>query len=309
MKNCHSSLPTGLGLALVLMGLISTQASAQELEPGAYAPSPKDFNILIGALTYKSGDLAFDPSGPIENASAGIGVGAVGYVRTLGLWGRLANVGFVVPYVRGNVKGDYLGDYHDVFRSGQGDPRLRFAINLRGGPALTLKEFMAYKRKWNLGVSLAVGVPLGQYDSSKLINIGSNRWSFKPEIGLSRTFGRWRFEGAAGAWVFTDNDDFFGGVTRSQDPIGSFQFHVIYTIRPRMWIAYDANYYTGGRTSYGAGKNEDLQSNSRMGLTFAMPVNRTNSFKVSYSRGAFTTIGADFHSIGVAWQVIWGPVD
>ena len=120
--------------------------------------------LLIGALTFNSGDLAFDPAGPIDNASADIGVGTVGYVRTLGLWGRLANVGFGLPYVRGNVKGDYLGDYHDVFRSGMGDPRLRFAINLYGGPALTLKEFMAYQQKWNLGVSLTVGVPLGQYD-------------------------------------------------------------------------------------------------------------------------------------------------
>jgi hypothetical protein len=295
--------------ALCWAGSGSHRVSGQELEPGAYAPSPKDFNILIGALTFNSGDLAFDPAGPIDNASADIGIGSVGYVRTLGLWGRLANVGFGLPYVRGSLEGDYLGEYQKVFRSGQGDPRLRFAINLHGGPALALKEFMAFKRKWNLGVSLTVGVPLGQYDSSKLINIGSNRWSFKPEVGISRTFRRWRFEGAVGAWFFTDNDDFFGGATRKQEAIGSFQFHAIYTIRPRIWIAYDANYYTGGRTSFGAGKNEDLQSNSRMGLTFAMPVNRTNSFKVSYSRGAYTTVGAKFDSIGVAWQVIWGPTE
>jgi hypothetical protein len=282
---------------------------AQELEPGAYSPSPKDFNILIGGLTFNTGDLAFDPSGPIENASADIGAGMIGYVRTLGLWGRLANVGFTLPYVHGDLRGDYLGEFHDVSRSGPGDPRLRLAVNLHGGPALTLKEFMTHKQEWNLGASLIVGLPLGEYDSDKLINIGSNRWSFKPEVGLSRTLGRWRFEGAAGAWFFTVNDDFFGGVSRKQDPIGSFQFHVIYTIRPRMWIAYDANYYTGGRTSYGEGKNEDLQNNSRMGLTFSMPVNRTNSIKVSYSSGAFTTVGADFQSIGLAWQVIWGPVD
>jgi len=309
LRQSSSSIALWVVAALCWVGSGSHRVSGQELEPGAYAPSPKDFNILISALTYKSGDLAFDPSGPIDNASAGIGIGAFGYVRTLGLWGRLANIGFVVPYVRGNVKGDYLGEYHDVFRSGFGDPQLRFAINLHGGPALTLKEFMTYQQKWTLGVSLTVGVPLGQYDASKLINIGGNRWAVKPEVGISRTFGRWRLEGAAGFWAFTDNDDFFGGVTRSQEAIGSFQFHVVYTIRPRMWISYDANYYTGGRTSYGGGKNEDLQSNSRMGLTFAMPVNRTNSLKVSYSRGAYTTIGADFDAIGISWQVIWGPTD
>ena len=96
-------------------------------------------------------------------------------------------------------------------------------------------------------------------------------------------------------------------MTRSQEAIGSFQFHAIYTIRPRMWISSDANYYTGGRTSFGAGKNEDLQDNSRMGLTFAMPVNRNQSLKFNYSRGARTSVGAKFDSIGVAWQWVWGP--
>jgi hypothetical protein len=115
---CQSSSSIALWVvaALCWVGSGSHHVSGQELEPGAYAPSPKDFNILISALTFNSGDLAFDPAGPIDNASAEIGVGSVGYVRTLGLWGRLANVGFSLPYVRGNVKGDYLGDYHDVFR-------------------------------------------------------------------------------------------------------------------------------------------------------------------------------------------------
>ena len=292
-----------LPIWVILSAVVSSRIAAQELEPGAYSPSPIDFNILVGALTFNSGDLAFDPSGPITDASANITTAGFGYVRTMGLFGRLANLGVILPYVRGDLEGYYLGEYQKVFRSGQGDPRLRFAINLVGGPALTLKEFAAAKPKWTVGVSVTVGVPLGQYDSSKLINIGGNRWSLKPE----RTVGRWRFEGAVGVWMFTDNTDFFGGATRSQDPIGSLQFHVIYTFRPRMWIAYDANYYTGGRTSFGAGKNEDLQDNSRMGLTFAMPINRTQSLKFNYSRGARTSVGAKFDSIGVAWQLVWGP--
>jgi hypothetical protein len=74
-----------------------------------------------------------------------------------------------------------------------------------------------------------------------------------------------------------------------------------------MWIAYNANYFYGGTTSYGAGRNEDLQDNSRMGLTFALPLNQAQSLKFSYSRGARTSVGAKFDSIAVAWQMIWGP--
>ncbi len=291
---------------LALAGATSSRICAQELEPRAYVPSPINLNVLVGVLTFNAGDLAFDPSGPISDANANVGASGIGYVRTMGAFGRSANVSILLPYVKGNLEGFYLDEYQKVSRSGPGDPKVRFSINLYGGPAMNLKEFQAYRPKWTLGASLSVKAPLGQYDSSKLINIGSNRWAFKPDIGIARTFGRWRIEGDVGVWLFTDNNDFFDGGTRTQEAIGSFQFHLIYSFNPLMWIAYDANYYTGGRTSFGNGKNEDLQSNSRMGLTFSMPVNRKNTLKFSYSRGAFTTIGADFDSFGVAWTYIWG---
>lgn len=295
--------------ALALAALAPIRVDAQELEPRAYVPSPKDLNILVGALTFNAGDLAFDPSGPIDDANANIGIGAIGYVRTMAAFGRSANASVVLPYVKGDLEGIYLDEYQEVSRSGPGDPKLRFAINLYGAPAMNLKEFAVFKPKWTVGTSLSVLLPLGRYDSSQMINIGSNRWGFKPEIGIGRTIGRWRIEGDVGVWFFTDNNDFFGGGTRSQEPIGSVQVHLIYSITPLMWIAYDVNYYAGGRTSFGDGKNQDLQRNSRMGLTFSIPVNRSNTLKFSYSRGAFTSIGADFDSFGVAWSHVFGATN
>jgi hypothetical protein len=281
--------------------------TAQELEPGAYSPSPVDFNILAMGFAYNWGDLSFDPTGPISDGSADVHTIVLGYVRTIDVAGRAASVGLIVPYVFGDVRGTYLGQFQQVSRSNFGDVKFRFAINLHGVPAMSAQEFAGYQQKgWNIGASLTVSAPFGQYSSDKLINIGTNRWGFKPEIGLTRRFGRWSLELYSGIWLFTDNSDFYGGQTRSQEPIGSVQFHAIYTIRPRMWIAYDANYYTGGRTSFGPEKNQDLMRNSRMGLTFAMPINRQHSVKVTYSRGAYTTIGADFHSLVASWQYVWG---
>ncbi len=290
-----------LGLALLAAGL----ARAQELEPNAYSPSPVGFNILVVADAYNSGDLAFDPAGPISEANAQIHVGALGYVRTLGVAGRSSNLGLFLPYARGDLTGLYLGQPQAVHRSGWGDPRLRFAINLKGAPAMTPKEFAANRPTTVLGASLVVSAPLGQYDPSKLINIGANRWAFKPEIGYSRAFGRWTLEGAVGVWLFTDNTDFSNGGTRSQDPLGSAQVHAIYTIKPRMWVSFDANYYTGGEVSINGGAKSGLQKNSRMGVSFALPVTAQHSLKFSFSRGAVTNIGADFDSIGVAWQYVW----
>lgn len=297
----HRSLLAAAGLVVALAG----RGHAQELEPGAYSPAPVGMNILVLADTFSTGDLNFDPSGPIDEASADINNTVVGYVRTFGLAGRAASFGVAVPYVRGDLEGLVQGEPQSAHRSGWGDPRLRLAVNLHGVPSMTFKEFVAAKTPFTVGASLTVGLPLGQYRPDKLVNIGANRWAFKPELGVTRSFGRWTLEAAAGAWVFTDNTEYYVGRTREQDPIGSLQAHVVYTFRPRLWLAFDANFYSGGRTTIDGVRSDDLQSNSRVGCTLALPLDRRQSLKFTYSRGAITRIGADFDSVGVSYQYIW----
>ena len=171
--------------------------------------------------------------------------------------------------VGGHVEGLYLGEPAEVDRFGLADPRLRLAVNLYGAPAMTPQAFASYQQGTIVGVSLTVAPPLGQYDPTKLINLGTNRWSFKPEVGFSRTLGKWVVEAMAGVWLFTDNTDFFGGRTRQQDPIVATQLHLTYKFTRTMWLAGDANYFTGGRTTIGGRQNLDLQRNSRIGATFS----------------------------------------
>ena len=145
----------------------------------------------------------------------------------------------------------------------------------------------------------------GSTDSAKLINLGTNRWSFKPEVGISRSRGKWVFEGMAGVWLFTDNKDFVGGRTREQDPIAAMQVHLTYRFTPQRWLAADANFFTGGRTTIGGKENLDLQRNSRIGATFSSALTRRQAIRVSVSRGAYTTIGADFNAIAVGYNFAW----
>src|SRR4051794_39560568 len=137
------------------------------------------------------------------------------------------------------------------------------------------QEFVKYRQKTTIWASIAVLAPLGQYDPNKLINIGSNRWATKPELGISRRVGRWYFDIYAGVWIFTTNSD-FRGRARTQDPITSSQFHLSYNLRPRMWAAFDANFYRGGRTYVNGAANANLQRNSRLGGTFAFPLDKHN---------------------------------
>jgi hypothetical protein len=288
------------------MVLLSTGASAaQELEPNAYWPIPAGLNIATLVNSVNVGDVAFDTSAPIDEASATVGTLALSFTRGFGLAGRSANVGVAVPIVGGHIEGLYFGAPADVSRFGLGDPRVRLAVNLYGAPAMPVEEFAGFGGRAIAGISLTVVPPLGQYDPAKLINLGTNRWSFKPEVGVSRVFGKWVLELMAGVWLFTDNPEFFGGRLREQDPIVATQIHLTYRFKRTMWLAADANYYQGGRTTIGGTDNLDLMRNSRIGATFSAALNRHHSLRVSVSDGAFTTLGADFTSVAVGYNYAW----
>ena len=290
--------------ALVFLAAAAS-SGAQELEPRAYAANPTGANFVILAYGRTSGGVFVDPSLPLTDVRARVnGVTAL-YGRTFGVFGRSARIGFAVPYLWGTVEGEVFEEFRSVRRSGLGDGRLRFSVNLVGGPALAPPDFAKRRPRTALGASVVVSAPTGQYDPAKLINLGGNRWAVKPEVGLSHPAGRWVFEAYGGAWLFRDNQDFFGGSVREQRPLGTFQAHVSYTFRPRLWLAADGTYYTGGRTTVDGTLEEDFQKNSRVGLTLALPVGRRHSVKLSWATGATTRIGADFQTLAVAWQYLW----
>ena len=279
---------------------------AQELEPGAYTAVPVGVNFVSILTTISRGDIAFDPSAPISDASSTISTTALSLGRSLKIGDRLANVGIVMPYVIGNVEGKVLGIPETVQRSGPADFRLRAAMNLYGAPPMSMREFAAYRQGTIVGISLTLGAPLGQYASRKLINIGSNRWALKPELGLSRARGRWRLETYGGVWFFTANNDFFGRHVKQQRPITTLQFHLTYSIRRGMWVAGNTNFYAGGRTILDGTANSDLQRNSRVGATWLFPAGGGRAVRLAVSRGAYTTVGANFTSVSTVFQYVWG---
>jgi hypothetical protein len=286
--------------------LLAADARAQELTPGAYWPLPVRRNVATVIDNISWGDLTFDPSLPVEDASATINTASVSCMRTLPLAGRYANISLQVPVVTGRVEGLYNGVFTQVDRFGLGDPRLRLGLILFGAEPMTPGEFAAYRMRSILGMSLVVVPPLGEYDNTKIINIGTNRWSIKPEVGYSHALGPWVLELMAGVWFFTDNTDFMRGSTREQEPIGALQAHVTYRFGRKLWIAADGNYYTGGQTTVGETRRADLQRNSRVGTTFSWAIDRHSSVRAAVSRGAYTTIGADFTSVAAAYNYAWG---
>jgi hypothetical protein len=294
------------GAALVVTALAASGAYGQDLEPRAYANTPTGLNFLIAGYGYLTGGVATDPSLPLQNADLQVHSALLAYARALDVWGTSGKVDVIVPYAWLSGSADVMGQPRERTVSGFADPRLRFSVNLYGAPALSLQEFAHYRQGLIIGASLQVSAPLGQYDADKLVNIGTNRWSFKPEVGISKAWGPLTLELATGVTLYTDNDDFFGGKTRAQAPIYSVQGHVSYTLGAGIWVAVDGTYYTGGRTTIDGVEGNDLQKNTRLGVTMALPVNRYTSVKLYASTGVSTRTGSDFDVVGIAWQYRWG---
>jgi hypothetical protein len=286
--------------------LANSISQAQDIEPRSYSNAPVGMNFLVAALGYSEGGISFDPSVPITNADIKTDLAALAYARVLDLGGQSGKFDIVLPYASLKGTADYLGSPVAREISGYGDPRLRFSMNFLGAPALTVKEFAAYRQDLIIGGSVQLSIPTGQYDNSKLINIGTNRWYIKPELGASKAWGPWTLELMTGATLFGDNADFFGGKRREQDPIYSLQGHLIYGFSSGIWMALTTAYLRGGRTTLDGVRGNDLQESSRLGATLALPVDRHNSIKLYVNSGVYTRTGTDFDTIGAAWQYRWG---
>lgn len=303
-----------LSLKLILIFVVAcTTAHAQDLAPRAYIITPIHSNALTVSYGLYSGNLNFDGSVPITDATARASIPVLSYFHSMNFFGRSANFVASVPYGAGNFHGTILGSETNVYRSGLFDSIYRISVNLVGGPAMDLKDFRKWKQKTLVGVSLRVVAPTGQYDSTKLINYGNNRWAFKPEVGLSRRWGHWVVDAYGAAWLYTTNPKFFsenqynpGVTTLSQAPIGAFEGHLSYDVRPRLWASLDGNFWFGGVVSKNGIENPASRlRNSRIGGTVSFPVSKHQSMKFSYNNGAYIKYGGNFQNITIAWQYSW----
>jgi len=310
---------TKLRVAGLLFGacLACTVCHAQSLAPRAYLITPVHANAVTLTFSFYDGGIEFNGSIPITGATAKTSVPTLSLYHTLNFFGRSANFTAFLPYSVGHFYGKVgvVGAERSAYRSGLLDAQFRFSVNLKGGPAMSPEEFRSWRQKILIGTSLTVVAPTGQYYPGLLINLGANRWAFKPELGLSRRWGKWVVDAYGGVWFFTTNPEFFshnrfnpGTIAQSEKPVGAFEGHLSYDIKhnPRFWFSLDANYWYGGRTSLNGVENPvTLQANSRIGATFAVPITGRQSLKFSYSDGSVIRYGGDYQNVSVAWQYSW----
>jgi hypothetical protein len=244
-------------LKLALSAVIAVYAMqvlrAQDLAPRAYLITALHSNAVTLTWSFYDGGVNFNGTVPITGATGTYSVPVFSYYHSFNFFGRSANITASLPYAVGNFSGSVLGAQRSIYRSGLLDFSARLSVNLKGGPAMPAQTFAKWKQKMLLGASLKIVAPTGQYDPTKLVNWGINRWAFRPEFGYSQRWGHWVLDGYAGVWFYTANNAYFDVPVpkrQTEAPVGSFEGHLSYDFkRQRMWASLDGNFWVGGITS------------------------------------------------------------
>lgn len=294
-----------MALLAAALALCLRQGRGQQLEPRSYSNIPVGMNFLVTGFVYADGSIATDAAAPLQDASVRASTALAGYARSFGLLGTSGKFDIIAGQSWTKGSATFAGQPRSREVNGAIDPQFRAAINLYGAPAMRLPEFTNFQQNIIVGISLAMTAPLGAYENDKLLNIGNNRWSFKPELGISKAMGRLTLELAPGAIFFTDNDEYFGKY-REEDPLFSVQAHAVYSFRRGFWGALSATYFAGGENTLDGVAQRDRQEHVRLGGTLSVPLGAHPSIKFYGSTGVWSHSGSDFWMAGIALQYRWG---
>jgi hypothetical protein len=277
---------------------LALPSAAQELEPRRWSHVPVDSNFAGAAYVRTNGDIFFDPVLRIEDTTAEINSLIVSYLRSFELAGNTARLDVRLPFQQARWEGLLDGEPAAVERSGMADPRLRLSVNFIGAPALKGDNYLVYLRENPVntiaGAALAITLPLGQYYEDKLLNLGGNRYVVRPQMGVVHQRGPWSFELTGSVLFYTDNNQFFGGNKREQDPLYVAQTHIVRSFKRGIWASLSIGLDRGGRSTLNNEKKDDRRKDTLYAISVGMPLSRTTSIKAAYAQGrTHGEIGSD----------------
>lgn len=286
---------------------VEDEACAQFTDPRNYENTPIGLNRLELGYAHAHANASIDTSLIVAGAKFDLNEGTIDYTRYFGLFNRLTWVEATVPVagLRGSIPSANL---HGSI-TGAGDSSYQLAMLLKGGPALTVAQFEHYKPTTTVAVSLKVSAPTGLYHSNKILNLGSDRWSFFPEIGLTQPFGRdqkWEFDAYFNAYFYTDNTSYRGKEILSQRPLPGCEAHISYTFNDSVWVSLDTRYAFHGTTFLnGVGQN-DSQQNFILGSELNVSLNRRNSLTFEFANALVHQNGPALIGFRVRYNYTWG---
>jgi len=299
--------------ALVFVCLILTvlfpidRVYAQFTDPRTYDNTPAGTNQLEFVYAYAHGNASIDTSVIVTGANIVLNQGLIGYTRYFGLVHRLVWVKASLPLA--GLNGSVTGTDIQGSSIGTGDSSYEVAALLKGGPALNVDQFANYKPITTVGMSLAITAPTGLYNPSKVLNLGSGRWSFKPEIAISHRFGpeqKWEAEGYANAYFFTDNTSYHGRELLRQGMLPGLEGHLSYSFIDSLWASIDTRYSFRG-TSFVNGVNQNnSQQNLSLGSEVNVSLNPRNSLVFEFDKAIVHQNGPALSGFALKYNFTWG---
>ncbi len=283
------------------------QANAQDLEPRRWTALPVGVNIVGAGYVGLQGDIGFNPVLRIEDADVSGHVVAVSYVRSFKIANKLARFDAVVPWKSMRWSGLLDGDPATAERVGLADPVFRFSVLLAGASASDDGPNEEKKSNTVFGAAVAVSVPLGEYKSDKLLNLGRNRSFIRPQLGFLHTRGKWSYELTGSTFIYGDNDDFFGGLTLEQDPLYALQGHVVRVFdKPGYWAALSTGYAWKGETIIDGNRSNNSQKVWLSSLAIGIPLGKRQGMKFAYLRSRTkNSVGANIDSLAIGWSYVF----
>lgn len=295
---------------IIMLSLIGVKSFAQDIEPRRWTLLPQGIHVIGAGYGYTNGEIFFDPLLQVEDATVDVNSFVVQYIHPFKIGNRLARLDVLLPYSTARWKGLLAGVPTTVKRNGFADPRFRISLNIVGPPPMGPKEMQEYLVSHPVhtivGVSIAVTLPLGQYFEDKLLNIGQNRFVFRPQLGMIHNWRNWSYELTGSVFLYTRNHDFFNGDTRKQDPVYALQTHLIRRFKNRTWVALSAGYGLGGQSIVNKNPNRDERGDILGAVSFGFPLMKKQAIKLVYVRSqTLKSIGADTNTIVLGWSAVY----
>jgi hypothetical protein len=280
---------------------------AQFTDPHTYDNSPVGINQFTIGYGYVHANASLDPSIIIAGAKLNVNTGILDYTRGVSFFHRYAWVEASVPLA--GLSGEVTGTAIQGSVTGAGDATFIFGTLLKGGPALSVQDFPNYEPTTTLGASVTVTAPTGLYHADRILNLGSNRWSFKPEIAVSHPFGpnrNWEVDGYTNASFFSDNTTYHGREILRQEPIPGFEGHLSYSFTSDIWASVDTRYSFRGNTLVDGIDQDNSQRNLAVGSEVSISLSPQHALLLLFAKGVWHRNGPAYVDVAVKYLYSWG---
>jgi hypothetical protein len=199
--------------------------------------------------------------------------------------------------------------------SGYADPSMQLVANLYGTPRLKSNvDLLNYEPTWTVDIATMLGVPVGEYDGDKLVNLGLNRWYARVAVPIKYHFGVFTrgymssLEIIPSVWIFDDNDDFLGQ-TLANDPLLQLEAHLTHDFTPTLFGSLDMLYRGGFQSKIGGVEAGDELDIGDVGFTLGYQLTDNTSVRTGYSANVFGDDNLDTSLIRIQFVYGWHQSD